>query len=96
MARLIIADVHEKIANVLTDVSADVGTGATFTAGEIIRRYAAKFPGDRDYMEERRRTNPKAHSLPGYLDGMLSEYSRLGSPPGPRIQHLGPLEYKLL
>jgi hypothetical protein len=47
-------------------------------------------------MEQRRRANPTSHSLQGYLDGMLSDYSKLGAPPGPRIKRLGTLEYRFV
>jgi|GEM_PF-3541847 len=92
----IIPDVYEKFGIVLNELLPEIGPDRTFSAEEVVRRYEAKFPGDRDVMKKRQESLESSHSLAGYLNGMLSEYARNTKVHGPRIERIGECEYRFV
>lgn len=85
--------VYDKLADAIRGLA--LGTGSEFNAADVVRVYKTLFPKDDEDMKQIRKAEPGAHSLEGYLDGMLAEYAK-GNHPGPSIEWIGPKKYRLL
>ena len=97
MPRLIIDDIYERIGSVLQDLKVEIGPTAEFAAELVVQKYEWRYPDDKQYMEQRKNDSPGAHSLGGYLDGMLTEYCKRqieGENDGPRIEWLDKMKYR--
>ena len=90
----IISNVHGKIADVLRDIDRDLGPGVHFTAMDFVKRYAERFPDDVVRMNRRQKAKPGAHSLEGYLDGMLAVHLKQNDGSARLVQRVGPKQYK--
>lgn len=80
----IIPDIYAKIGTVLDELRKR--SKSSFSTVDFYDLYIKRYPGDVDKMELRKRENPKAHSLKGYLNGMVPEYAnRNDKSDGPTI-----------
>lgn len=92
----IISDVHGKIRTVLNDIRDELGPRTEFAARDFVSRYAKRYPGDIDLIDERRKKQAGAHSLDGYLDGMLALHVRTRKGPHCPAARIGPKRYRTL
>ena len=95
----IIPDLYDKIGSVLIDMRSDRGIGATFTTSEVFDLYMQRYPDDHPFMEERKKRNPKAASLEGYLNGTIYDYYTITDgrdPYRPAIERLAEMTYRFL
>lgn len=96
----IIPNIYDKIGVVLAELRPEVGA-STFEASTVYDRYALHFPRDIDVMKQRRDEFPRAHSLRGYLDGMLYGYAQLTGGRGrdrtrPAIKFVSKMRYRFV
>ena len=94
----IIPKIYEKIGAVLTVMKLQKRDSIGFNAKEFTDLYSVLFPEDAELMRNRQTDLPNAHSLAGYLNGMLAEYARhqIGDRASAyvRITPLSNLEYR--
>jgi hypothetical protein len=95
----LIIDRDDKIGSVLREMQSNLGTAATFTAGEFYASYVQQYPGDVQMMEDRKLVKPSRPTLEGHLNGELPIYAKKtdGSDPDrPAIEQLGVKKYRFL
>ena len=94
----IIADIYDKIGSVIKEMRSKVGTRPSFTTDEVYALYVKRYPGDLEVMKARQRGEPTSHSLEGYLNGMIYEYSKKTDgrdPDRPTITFLSEMTYRV-
>ena len=90
----LIPDVYDKIGSILRKMRSNRGSGMVFTTAEVCRLYAQQYPADEEMMRQRQQSNPRAHSLEGYLNGQIFLYYK--NPTGPVIDFLDKMSYRFV